>query len=65
MTAARAHHEPGGGAGAQLGALEIGVDHDIPVVGGLFEKQPVAGDSGVVDEEIDSLLCLKKGVDGR
>jgi len=54
MTVVLAHHCDSGLLHAEVGSLEIGVDHITPNLGILARQQGVSSDSRVVDEKINA-----------
>ncbi len=64
MPVAPLHHGPGGGAGAEEGTLEIGVEDVVPGFGGQPGEEVVSGDAGVVDEHVDAVEGGKVVRDG-
>nr|GFD60160.1 hypothetical protein [Tanacetum cinerariifolium] len=49
----RFHHRLGGGADQAEGGLKVDADHLIPLVVLHPHRQIVAGDAGVVDEDVE------------
>ena len=46
-------HGPGGGLGAEEGALQVGVEDGIPIRFGNFQGWGAASDAGVVDQDVE------------
>ncbi|MFM1944052.1 MAG: hypothetical protein RI897_3034 [Verrucomicrobiota bacterium] len=55
---------PDEGAGAEEAAFEVGIDDRVPVFVAHAHEEAVAGDAGVIDEDIDAAPFLEDGFGG-
>ena len=60
-TVAGFHHGADDGAGKEEGGAEVGVEDALPVFVAHAQEECVAGDAGVVDENVDFLKFLEDG----